>query len=205
VVQPSPPGSANPQETVVKNAASATIKGFEMEAIAQLSKELSYNMSFTYTDAKYDSFFNDVVGLTTGSAADGIPDNVATLTLRRAPEFQWSTGLNYTHETNNGRIDATTLLRYQTKYATCIVPNSPVVPGAVTNDLRCVTKDRENLSAQVGYTFILGPKKELSVSLFGRNLTDVRDIAATLPVAGLFAFSSAIPPRTFGVEVGFKF
>ena len=205
VVQPAPPGSANPQETVVKNASSATIKGFEAEMIAQLSHDFSANASFSYTDAKYDKFFNDVVGLTTGSPRDGIPDNVATLTLRRAPKYQWSFGLNYTHETSGGRFDASTLLRYQSKYATCIVPNRPVVPGAVINDVRCVVGDRENLTAQAGYTFLLGSGRELSLSVFGRNLTNYRDIASTLPVAGLFTFSSAVVPRTVGVEAGIKF
>lgn len=205
VVQPAPAGSANPQETVVKNASSATIKGVEFEAIAQLSDALSFNASFSYTDAKYDDFFNDIVGLTTGSAADGIPDDVSTLTLRRAPKVQWSAGLNYEKDLGSGRLDASVLLRFQSKYATCIAPNRPVVPGAVTNDLRCVTKDRENLSAQIGYTFDLGADRELSLSVFGRNLTNVRDIASTLPVAGLFTFSSAAQPRTYGVEAGFKF
>ncbi len=205
VVQPAPAGSANPQETVVQNAASANIKGFELETIASVTNNLTFNASFSYTDAKYDSFFNDIVGLTTGSAPDGIPDDVSTLTLRRAPKYQWSAGANYTHDLGRGRIDASTLLRFQSKYATCIVPDQPVVPGAVTNELRCVTHDRENLSAQVGYTFLLGDGREVNLSVFGRNLTDFRDIAATLPVAGLFTFSSGYQPRTYGVEVGFKF
>ena len=205
VVQPAPPGSANPQETVVKNASSATIKGVEFETIAQLSEALSFNMSFSYTDANYDDFFNDVVGLAPGSPVDGIPDDVSTLTLRRAPKYQWSGGFEYSRDLGPGRLEASTLLRFQSKYATCIAPNRPIVPGAVTNDIRCVTKDRENLSAQVGYTYELGGDRELSLSVFGRNLTNVRDIASTLPVAGLFTFSSAAQPRTYGVEVGFRF
>ncbi len=205
VVQPTPPGSANPQETVVKNAASANIKGFELETIASVSDNLSFTGSFSYTDAKYDSFFNDVVGLTVGSARDGIPDDVSTLTLRRAPKWQWSAGMNYTRDVGHGRFDASALLRFQSKYATCIVPDKPVVPGAVTNEPRCVTQDRENISAQIGYTYLLGDGREVSLSLFGRNLTDFRDIAGTLPVAGLFTFSGAYQPRTYGVELGFKF
>ena len=85
------------------------------------------------------------------------------------------------------------------------MPNRPIVLGAVTNDLRCITKDRENLSAQIGYTHFLGGSSEVSISAFGRNLTNVRDIMSQLPVAGLFSFASAIEPRTFGIELGFKF
>jgi len=205
VVQPSPAGAANPQETVVKNAASATIKGVEIETIAQLNDDFSANASFSYTDAHYRHFFNDVVGNTTGSAADNIPDDVSTLSLRRAPRYQWSVGLNYSHEVGNGRIDASTLLRYSSKYATCIVPNQPVTPGQVTNDSRCFTKDRENLSAQIGYTYYLGAKRELNIAVFGRNLTNVHDIMGTLPVAGLFTFSTPYQPRVFGIQAGFKY
>ncbi|HMO73844.1 MAG TPA: TonB-dependent receptor [Sphingopyxis sp.] len=205
VVQPSPPGSSSPQETVVRNASSADIKGFEAEIIAQLSSALSFSASFSHTDAQYNRFFNDIVGLTPGSAADGVPDDVSTLTLRRAPKYQWSAGLAYTKEVGSGRIDASTLLRYQSRYVTCIAPNRPVVPGAVTNDNRCFTEDRENLSAQLGYTHFLGDGREVSLAVFGRNLTNHKGLSSTLPVAGLFTFGAAQQPRTYGVELGFRF
>jgi len=205
VVQPSPPGAANPQETVVKNAASATIKGLEIETTAQITRDFSANATFAYTDAHYDNFFNDVVGATPGSAPDGIPDNVSTMALRRAPKYQWSFGLNYSHDVGGGRFDASTTLRYSSKYATCIVPNYPITPGQVTNDSRCFTQDRVNLSAQLGYTFKLSGGKEVNFSVFGRNLTDTRDIMGTLPVAGLFTFSTPYTPRVLGAQIGFKF
>lgn len=205
VVQPSPPGAANPQETVVKNAASATIKGVEVEAVVQLGSYLSANASFAYTDAQYKNFFNDVVGLTPGSAPDGVPDNVSTLDLRRAPKYQWSFGLDYNRDVGGGHLDASALLRFSSKYATCIAPDQPITPGQVTNDDRCYTKDRVNLSAQIGYTFDLGDRKEVSVAVFGRNLTNTRDIMGVLPVAGLFTFGTPYTPRVIGAQVGFKF
>ena len=204
IVQATPPGSPSPQETVVKNASSASIKGFEAEVIVQMARNFSANFSFTYTDAKFDSFFNDVVGLTVGSPPDGIPDDVSTLSLRRAPKYQWSAGLNYTHELGNGHFDASALLRFQSKYATCIAPARPRIPGAIVTDERCITEDRENLSAQLGYTFNVGTG-EFNISVFGRNLTNHRGLAATLPVAGLFTFGTAIAPRSYGIEAGFKF
>ena len=70
---------------------------------------------------------------------------MSTLTLRRAPKIQWSAGLNYTKDVGSGRIDASTLLRYQSRYVTCITPNKPVVPDALTNDISCFTEDRENV------------------------------------------------------------
>jgi iron complex outermembrane recepter protein len=206
VVQPAPPGSSSPQETVVRNASSADIKGFEAEITAQLSSELTFNASFSYTDAQYNRFFNDVVGLTPGSAADGIPDDVSTLTLRRAPKFQWAAGFNYSRDLGAGTLDFSTQLRLQSKYQTCLSLNPPRIPGAIRNDDRCQTEDREDLTAQLGYTFAIGGDgQEVSLAVFGRNLTNNKGLSATLPVAGLFTFGTARQPRTVGVEVGLKF
>jgi iron complex outermembrane recepter protein len=197
IVQPSPPGSAQPQETVVANAASAKINGAELEFIIQPVDEFNFTGSFSYLDAKYGTFLKDLNG-------DNIGDDVSTLTLRRAPKFLFSAGANFSKETGSGRFDANLLLRFQSKTATCITANRPIVFGAVTNDLRCFTKDRENLSGQVSYTFFTGAG-EISIAAFGRNLTNTRDISSTLPVAGLFTFSGSLEPRTYGMEVGFKF
>ena len=204
IVRATPVGSPSPQETVVSNASSATIKGFEAEAIVQMSDSFSANFSFSYTDAKFDRFFNDVVGLTAGSAPDLIPDDVSNLKLRRAPKFQWSAGLNYTREMGNGRFDASTLLRFQSSYLTCISPARPRIPGALVSDPRCATEDRENLSAQIGYTFDVDGG-EFNLALFGRNLTNHKGLASALPVAGLFTFGTGLEPRTYGVQAGFKF
>ena len=204
IVRATPPGSPSPQETVVSNASSASIKGFEVETIVQMTNDFSANFSFSYTDAQFDEFLNDVVGLTPGSAPDLIPDDVSNLRLRRAPKYQWSAGLNYSRDFGGGRLDASTLLRFQSKYATCIAPARPRIPGAIVTDERCITEDRENLSAQIGYTFLTGGG-EFNIALFGRNLTNHKGLSSTLPVAGLFTFAAALEPRTYGVQLGFKF
>jgi iron complex outermembrane recepter protein len=196
-VQPTPPGSANAQETVVANAASARIKGFELELSAQPVDPLTFRMSFAYIDAKYRNFFRDV-------NADLIPDNVSTLTLRRAPKYSWSTGADYTRAVGDGQLDLSTTFRYISKYQTCIVANQPAVLGAVTNDNRCLTDPRTDLSASMSYTQPIGAA-ELKFSVYGRNLLNDRGINSTLPVAGLFTFSASRPPRIIGAEVQAKF
>lgn len=205
VVQPSPPGSSSPQETVVRNASSARINGIEFEMIAQPSPRFSVTGSFSFTDAQFQNFFNDVVGLTPGSRADGIPDDVSTLRLRRAPKYQFSAGFDYNQPIGAGTFEFNTLLRYQDEYQTCIAPNAPRIPGAIRNDDRCETEARERLDAQVSYTVPFAGLSEVRFSIFGRNLTDYRGLAATLPVAGLFTFGTAVPPRTYGAELSFKF
>ena len=198
VVQATPPGSANPQETVVKNASSVNIKGVELEVIAQPERHFTFHGSFNYTDAKYDKYFNDVNG-------DNIPDNVSTLTVPRAPKVQWSAGIDYTHEMGTGRLDLSTTLRYESKFQTCAIAATPTIVGAVVTDPRCQTDDRENLNATLTYTLPVGDKSEIRLSVFGNNLTDNRGIEGALPVAGLLTLGYVKPPRTVGVELGFKF
>lgn len=198
IVQASPPGASNPEETVVKNAAKATIRGFEAEVTAQPVNNLTLRGSFSYTDAKYDSFFSDVNG-------DLIPDDVSTLTLRRAPKYQGSIGLDYNHDMSNGRLEFSTTLRYQSAYQTCIATAIPRVIGQIHNDERCLTSGREDLGAQLSYVFRLHAGNEVRVSVFGSNLTNNKGLAATLPVADLLTFGTAKPPRSIGAEIGVKF
>lgn len=197
IVEPAPPGSANPQETVVRNASSATIQGIEAEIVMQPVRAFTVTTTFAYTDAEFDSFLNDVTG-------DFIPDDVSTLSLRRAPKYQASVALDYSQDIGRGRLAASTVLRYQSKYFTCIVPARPVTPGAVVNDPRCQTRDREDLAATVSYSLPVGTG-EVQFSVFGRNLTDFRDIGSTLPVAGLLTFGTGRQPRTYGAEIAFRF
>lgn len=198
IVQPSPPGASNPQETVVKNASKAKISGFEAEITAQPMNNLTLRGSFSYTHARYNSFFNDVNG-------DLIPDDVSTLTLRRAPKYQGSVGLDYNQDLGSGRLEFSTTLRYQSAYQTCIAPARPRIIGQIRNDERCLTSNREDLAAQLSYLFHFQSGNEVKVSVFGRNLTNNKGLASTLPVAGLLTFGTAKPPRTIGAEIGVKF
>lgn len=198
IVQPSPPGASNPQETVVKNASKAKISGFEAEITAQPVNNLTLRGSFSYTHAKYDSFFNDVNG-------DLVPDDVSTLTLRRAPKYQGSVGLDYNRDLGSGRLEFSTTLRYQSAYQTCIAPARPPIIGQIHNDERCLTSGREDLGAQLSYLFRLRAGNEVKVSVFGSNLTNNRGLASALPVAGLLTFGTAKPPRSIGAEIGVKF
>ncbi|MEO5598066.1 MAG: TonB-dependent receptor [Novosphingobium sp.] len=197
VVQPSPPGAANPQETVIQNAANARVRGFEAEITARPTSDLTLTGSLSYLDGKYINFFKDVNG-------DNVADNVSTLTLRRAPHWTYSVGADYVHEMASGTVHANVLFRHVSPMQTCIVPAAPVVLGQVTNDPRCLSNSRNNLDASIGYTVKVGDA-EVDLTVYGRNLTDNRGISGVLPVAGLMTFGIARSPRSFGVQAQVKF
>jgi len=184
-----PPISAiSPQETIVENAASARIRGIELEIVAVPSDSLQFNFSATYLDADYRRFFR-------------AGRDVSNLDLRRAPEFAWSAGFDYTRPVGDGEFQWNTTFRFIDKFTTCIVADRALLAqNVVTNDRRCTAAERELLDSTMSYTHNFGGA-EVTFSVFGRNLLDNRGISSTLPVAGLFTFAGVRPPRQFGAEV----
>jgi iron complex outermembrane recepter protein len=197
VVRPVAGGVAGQQETLITNAGKARIRGFEAEVVMVPTDNLTFNASVSHIDAKYLRFLSDV-------NSDGVLDDISTLTLRRAPDWQWSFGANYTREMGSGKLDIATSFRFVDEYQTTINRARPTILGQVTNDPRGLAETREILDASVAYTFPMGGG-EARFMVFGRNLFDDRGLSSTLPVAGLFTFGSARPPRTYGAELQVKF
>lgn len=199
VVQATPPGSANPQETVTLNAASAEIMGLEVDMRADLGEGFSLTASLGLLDADYENFFIDL-------NLDGVQDpgeDASSRQLRRTPDVTFSIAANYeTEVTANSEVAFNVRFSNTSSYQTTIV----AAPGNFgANDPRGLHPSTSDLSAALTYTFLTGDDSEIYVRVFGRNLTDERGISSALPVAGLFTFGTGIPPRQYGVSVGFDF
>ncbi|QMW23722.1 TonB-dependent receptor [Sandaracinobacteroides saxicola] len=190
VVRAAPPPAG--QETIVSNAASATIKGLEAEFRARATDELTLNGSLGLLDAKYDSFPTLI-----GAA---IVD-VSGRKLRRTPDVSASFGFDYVLPVGPGDLMLAASYRYVSSYQTTIVG---AFGNPQANDPRGLAGARNVVDASLGYRFDVGGTK-IRMSVFGRNLTDDRGLNSTLPVAGLFTFSAARPPRTYGAELGVEF
>ncbi len=190
VVIPAPPPAG--QETVVQNAAKATIKGIEAEFRARVAEGLTLNGALGILDAKYDSF---------NTLVNGVVTDISNRDLRRAPDLSAAIGADYVVPVGSGELALAASFRHVSKLQTTIVgaPTDPTI-----NDPRGLAQARSLLDASAAYTFDLAGAK-LRASIFGRNLTDDRGLSSTLPVGGLFTFSAARPPRTWGVELGIEF
>ena len=199
VVQATPPGSPNPQETVTLNAATATIKGLEVDLRATLFDGFTVTGALGLLDADYDSFFVD--RNVNGQVDPG--EDASTRQLRRTPDVTFSVAANYEVPVSD-RSDLAFNLRFSTtsSYQTTIVP-SPTDFGQ--NDSRGLHPSLPDLAAAVTYTFQTGADSKAYVRVFGRNLTDERGLSSALPVAGLFTFGTAVPPRQYGVTIGVDF
>jgi iron complex outermembrane recepter protein len=202
VVVTAPPPSG--QETLVQNAASATIKGLEAELSARPTERLTIGASLGLLDAEYDRY-TTLARRTQMSPLE--PRDLSTLNLRRTPDVSGSARFDYALPTEVGEFVLTGSYRYIDPYDTTIVP----APGtgfagaaAATNDPRGRTDGQNIVDASLAWTLETAGGK-IRASVFGRNLLDDRGINSTLPVAGLFTFAGARPPRTYGVEFGFEF
>ena len=193
IVRPAPPPAG--QETVVLNAATATIKGLEAEFRALLVEGLTVNGSLGLLDAGYDEF-------ETGIGVPPVPTDISNRQMRRTPDVSASLGANYTFPISVGTIDLAASWRHVGAFQTTIV-GDPLDP--TRNDPRGLAQARNLVDASAAVNFDLDSIGTLRVAVFGRNLTDDRGLNSTLPVPPLFTFSAARPPRTYGVEVGFTF
>lgn len=203
VVRPTPAGSINAQETIVANAASATIKGLELEVRGRPMQGLNVNASLGLLDASYDSFAQlDPVTLQ--------PIDLSNLNLRRTPKATASVGFDYTVPSALGDWTLAADWRHVAPYDTTISlePGTGVIVAGklvpAINDPRGRTNTQNLVDASLTWRQERHGQ-QMHVTLFGRNLTDDRGLAGALPVAGLFAFGSPRPPRTWGVEVGYEF
>lgn len=199
VVQPTPPGSANPQETVTQNAASATIMGLEADLRVELAAGFTLTAALGLLDADYDRFFIDV-------NLNGVQDageDASSRDMRRTPDVTFSIAADYVVP-----VSSSSDLAFNARFATTSSYHTTIVPAPDNfgrNDPRGLHPATSDLSAAITYSFNLGDDSEAYIRVFGRNLLDERGVSSALPVAGLFTFAGAIAPRQYGITAGFEF
>lgn len=199
IIRRTPPGSPNTNETIVSNAASATIKGIEADLTARPFAGLSFNASVGFLDSKYD-------GYDTLNPLTLAPIDLSGLDLTFNPSFTGSAGASYSAPTVIGDVTISTNYRHISRYFTAITPDpSNANPNAPTiNSLASRTRPLDQWDMSVAIEPDLGTFKP-SLNLFMRNILDKRSISANTIVPGLFKTPTGREPRTYGLQVGIKF
>lgn len=180
----------------VFNAAAATIKGLEIETIIRPSSALTFNGSFAYLDAKYDSFIE---------AGQQVADNRA---FPHTPKYSISAGVDWrVAEGNWGRFNLLGDLSMVSKYYT--YPYALRAPGAsdqIARDTQSQGRTMVNLTASVTRIPIGGG--EGKVSAWARNVTKERAPTNFIdfgPGFGGILLGYFPDPRTYGVTLGMEF
>ena len=190
----------------VLNAASAEIKGFEVELSANPLDGLSLFSSFSYQDAKYTSFPNAPVTFplmttnptpaATCSPGSGTPVggnrqaicDVSGNTLIRTPKTTFNFGGNYAIETESGTID---------------IGGNAYHAGKAYADVgnKLAYDPYWDLSAQAAWTPENG---RYTLTIWGENLTNKLRYISML-TSGTADVQVPARPRTYGVRFTMRF
>lgn len=164
----------------IVNAASATMRGAEVEAMLMVADNFVLEASVGWTDASYDEFVS-------AEDATGIP--AGSLKLVMVPEF--TLNLAATYDMELGDLGS---LSWRLSYS--------AIDETVGDDFNSVELDAYEL-----YNFsvaFLSVSEQLKISLFGRNLRD--EVYYSVGVNLLGAKNNFLtPPRTYGVELTYMF
>ena len=185
-------------DTSVENAATTEGKGLEIEGTAYLTDEFSIGFNGSLYDIAFKDFITDnpldPLGALEGLA--GFTPRTVDLSgnrTRNTPELSFGVRATYDKDLSNGaNITASAAYSYTgDQFYTEF------------NDPRMASGDYGIIDANMKYTF---PDRDLSVNLWVRNLTN------ELVVSGAFAVSTSrtitgtyLPPRQYGVTVGYEF
>ena len=201
------PGGPTGNQTITDNVGSATIWGLEADFNSNPIDNLQINGSIGYLNNDVKDF---VVGNVSPATGGLLPFDYSMNELIYNPDITASISGTYTVPLDFGSIVFSASYRFIDSYDQQIslgpltgdLVNGPVIVNG--NDPR-VRSDQQNLvDASAKFNFALGPT-DAWLTVWGRNLLDDRGPNAAFTVAGLWSFSSAREPRTYGATLGFEF
>ncbi len=159
------------------NAASATVKGIEIETLAQITNYFSVSSSYAYLNATYDDF-NDLQGRDFSGSR-----------LRQAPKNTASIGVQYKRPLPLGSLRLRADYRYQSE--------SFREPDNTIARLPAYRLVDANIS-------FLAPEQQWELSLWAKNLLDERYISH-LYVLGGNDYALYGTPRQYGLSLSWNF
>jgi iron complex outermembrane receptor protein len=184
-VVPVPPAD---QETRTFNASDVTAQGLELELTAALARGLTAKAAIGYLDAEYDKFEIDLDGNGT------IDQDLSGRTPTRSPEWTAGFDLTYVRPVGAGIVTLNGNVNYEDE--------SIYYYSNVTEDFDTTLQAKTLLGLSATFA---DADDRWFVSVYGRNLSDERYRTASQAVGALWTFATYGEPRTYGVEVGFKF
>lgn len=169
------------QKTIVTNAASAEIKGLEIDIQAYISANLSLRANAGYLETSYDDFAYQ--------ALDGSTVDLSGLEFRRAPDWTGSLSMTYEWDVANGNAWVIGSYHYLGEHYV-----------NVTNAPELQNEAQHLVDVSVNYSI-----NDITISLFGRNLMGEDGYSHGYDVAGLWSYASTRAPKTFGLELVYNY
>lgn len=179
-----PTSQGTGQQTVVLNAAQATIRGVELDFNWLFTETFRLEGNLGLLDASFDDWIDPPT-----------QTDLTYLKLRRAPDMTATVSPVLSFELGNGLLTARAAWHYVDDIEYTIL-NSPQAQASA----------HSTLDASLVYSI-----NRLSVSLWGLNLTDDDswqqgyDVGTSVLFAGLWTYTAVRPPRAYGVNVSYRF
>lgn len=174
--------------SIIENAANATIKGIEALLRIEPVSGLTLEGAGTYLDSKYQ----DYISTNPVFAALGAQD-LSGNQLTQSPKWSLNGSIQQKFDVGTGQVTA----RIETNYVSRVY----------------FTPFNERPISQAGYALVNANLRydvtdNWSVEGFIRNLADKKAVAQSVASSGLWGFpviGTLIPPRTYGVRIGYNF
>ncbi len=176
--------SGTGQVTRVVNASTAEISGLELESTWLATDGLTLRANLGLLDAEYDEFL-----VNTGTQATPVFTDFSNLEIRRAPEITLGVSGDYEWELGPGTALFHGGLRFLDDHEVDFA-NKP----ELHNDSQTL------IDASFTYNY-----EQWYGSIFGRNISDEDGYQIGFDVAGLWSYAAPRAPRTWGVEIGYRF
>ena len=205
-------GGSTGNITIVKNAASAKMKGVELDLTGKPLDPVTLRASMGYLNSHFSGFYNSEAWTNPATGASGLHNyDYSGVDLIYAPAWTGSFNMDYTRTLPFGTFKATAGYRYIAPYDQQIarddsvpVPFNDGTTVLTSNDAR-VRTNVQNLADASLSLLIPGEHGQTEFTVFGRNLADNRGAGSAFTVAGLWSFATAREPRIYGVRMGYKF
>jgi len=199
-----PPGNIPGTNTIINNSGDGKTKGWEAETQIAVNDNFSIVGNFGTVDVNADKFTLpcDVVdGCVTPDPTvfdpPGTLRNLGGTSDSRQPDFSASIGLAYTAQVGPGS------LLLNTGYKR--VGNFLLVNTGGGADQRLTENGYGQWDARIAYDWQLGDDDSITISLFGKNLTDTAFKEQALFLGGPNSgFQGWGAPRTFALEVQYN-
>jgi len=174
---------------VIENAARAQLKGIEGELVFLPTRNLQFDLNFSLLDTKYKEF----------RTADPSRPELGVLDLSgnkltQAPTYTISLGAQYSWDIGDGELTAR-----GEGYFVDRIYFSPF------NSARTSQGEASRFNAFLNFKTA---SERLTASLFVRNITNKQQLGTAAISTGLTGFpviGTLQPPRTYGVQTGFRF
>ena len=174
--------SGTGQVTSVTNASTATLKGIELDALYSPIDGLTIRGNLGLLDADYDEF-------SFVAAAGAPPTDFSNLNLRRAPEVTGSLSFQYQWTVGSGTAKIGSGWHYIGEYEVDF-----------TNAPQLTSRAQHLVDASAGYQF-----DNIEINVFARNIFKEDEYTIGFDVAGLWTYASTRAPRTYGIEINYRY